>query len=159
MGAGADHPSTHVPGRRTLTGEFRESDAAASRVSPAVLELGSSALDEQRSHGLAEVISALGSMRGGRGLIDATRSAAMRATRSAIGSQTVRAAPMLYVHLAEAHMRPHPEPILRAQPGHDDPDQKIIAMLEARRSCWTGRGKTVAKPTDETEENREVLVS
>lgn len=68
---------------------------------------------------------------------------------------------MLYVHFAEAHMRPLPEPIRRAQQGHDDPDQKIIAMLDARRLCWTetGRGKTVAKAADETDKNREVLVS
>jgi len=68
---------------------------------------------------------------------------------------------MLYVHFAEAHMRPHLEPILEAQRGHDDPDQKIIAMLDARRLCWTetGRGKTVAKPEDETDKNRGILVS
>jgi hypothetical protein len=28
---------------------------------------------------------------------------------------------MLYVHFAEAHLRPLPEPILSAQRGHDDP--------------------------------------
>ena len=66
---------------------------------------------------------------------------------------------MLYVHFAEAHMRPHPEPILRAQQSHDDPDQKIIAMLDARRLCWLeeSRGKTVAKPKALTAENPEVL--
>jgi hypothetical protein len=39
---------------------------------------------------------------------------------------------MLYVHFAEAHLRPLPEPILNAQRGHDDPDKKIIAVLAAR---------------------------
>jgi integrase len=48
---------------------------------------------------------------------------------------------MLYVHFAEAHMRPYPEPVLQAQQGHDDHDQKMIAMLDARRLC---RGKGVA---------------
>ena len=63
---------------------------------------------------------------------------------------------MLYVHFAEAHMRPHPEPILEAQRGHDDPDQKIIAMLDARRLCEP-RGKGVANPKAITAENLEVL--
>jgi integrase len=63
---------------------------------------------------------------------------------------------MLYVHFAEAHMRPHPEPVLQAQRGHDDPDQKIIAMLDARRLCEP-RGKAVAKPKAPTAENAEVL--
>lgn len=40
---------------------------------------------------------------------------------------------MLYVHVAETHMRRHLEPVLQAQRGHDDRDQKIIAMLDARR--------------------------
>ncbi len=61
---------------------------------------------------------------------------------------------MLYVHFAEAHMRPHPEPVLQAQRGHDDPDQKIIAMLDARRLC---RGKGVANPKATTTQNQEVL--
>jgi len=66
---------------------------------------------------------------------------------------------MLYVHFAEAHMRPHPEPVLQAQRGHDDPDQKIIAMLDARRLCETeSRGKGVAKPKALTDENPKVLV-
>lgn len=63
---------------------------------------------------------------------------------------------MLYVHFAEAHLRPHPEPVLKAQRGHDDPDQKIIAMLDARRLC---RGKGVAKASDTTNQNQGVLVS
>ena len=58
----------------------------------------------------------------------------------------------IYVHFAEAHMRPHPEPVLQAQRGHDDPDQKIIAMLDARRLCEP-RGKAVAKPKTTTAEN------
>ena len=65
---------------------------------------------------------------------------------------------MLYVHFAEAHMRPHPEPVLEAQRGHDDPDQKIIAMLDARRLCYV-RGKGVAKGSGVTDKNQEVLVS
>ncbi len=66
---------------------------------------------------------------------------------------------MLYVHFAEAHMRPHPEPVLEAQRGHDDPDQKIIAMLDARRLCETeSRGKGVAKPKAITDENLTILV-
>ena len=63
---------------------------------------------------------------------------------------------MLYVHFAEAHMQPHAEPILKAQQGHDDPDQNIIAMLDARSAC---RGKTVANTSGSTDENQEVLVS
>jgi len=58
---------------------------------------------------------------------------------------------MIYVHFAEAHMRPLPEPVLRAQRGHDDPAQKIIAMLDARQLCWTdsqdSHGQSVAKAT------------
>jgi integrase len=69
---------------------------------------------------------------------------------------------MLYVHFAEAHMRPHPAPILEAQRGHDDPDQKIIAMLDARGLCETekveSRGKGVAKPKAITDENLTILV-
>lgn len=52
-----------------------------------------------------------------------------------------------------------PEPILQAQRGHDDPDQKIIAMLDARRLCETeSRGKGVAKPKALTDENLTILV-
>jgi integrase len=66
---------------------------------------------------------------------------------------------MLYVHFAEAHMRPHAEPILLAQRGHDDPDQKIIAMLDARRLCETdGRGKGVANPKAITDEDQMIFV-
>jgi integrase len=61
---------------------------------------------------------------------------------------------MLYVHFAEAHMRPHPEAILTAQKGHDDPDQKIIAMLDARRLC----GSHMAAPKAPTDENQMILV-
>jgi hypothetical protein len=64
---------------------------------------------------------------------------------------------MLYVHFAEAHMRPHPEEVLLAQRGHDDPDQKIIAMLDARRLCYDSRGKG-AKPKAITDESQVVLV-
>ena len=67
---------------------------------------------------------------------------------------------MLYVHFAEAHMRPHSAPILEAQRGHDDPDQKIIAMLDARRLCETesGGGKGVAKPKAQTDEDQMIFV-
>jgi integrase len=49
---------------------------------------------------------------------------------------------MLYVHFAEAHLRPLPEAILKAQRGHDDPDRRVIAMLGARR--LVPRGSHVA---------------
>jgi integrase len=42
---------------------------------------------------------------------------------------------MLYVHFAEAHMRPLPEGILAAARGHGDPDRRIIAMLSARQNA------------------------
>jgi integrase len=42
---------------------------------------------------------------------------------------------MLYVHFAEAHMRPLPETILAAGRGNDDPDRRIIAMLSARQNA------------------------
>ncbi len=75
---------------------------------------------------------------------------------------------MLYVHFAEAHMRPHPVAVLEAQKGHDDPDQKIIAMLDARRLCETpkvesraemraSRGKGVAKPKAPTAQHLAML--
>jgi hypothetical protein len=78
-----------------------------------------------------------------------------------MGHKRIDETTMLYVHFAKTHMRPRPEPILRAQRGHDDPDQKIIAMLDARRLCWTesGRGKTVAKTAEGTDQNQEVFVS
>ena len=49
---------------------------------------------------------------------------------------------MLYVHFAEAHLRPLPEGIVQAQRGYDDPDRKVIAMLGARR--LVPRGSHVA---------------
>ena len=49
---------------------------------------------------------------------------------------------MLYVHFAEAHMRPLPEAILQAQRDHDDPDRRILAMLGARQ--LVPRGSHVA---------------
>jgi hypothetical protein len=42
---------------------------------------------------------------------------------------------MLYVHFAEAHMRPVPETILAAGRGSDDPDRRIIAMLSAPQNA------------------------
>lgn len=64
---------------------------------------------------------------------------------------------MLYVHFAEAHMRPHPELVFQAQRGHDDPDQKVIAMLGARHLCIP-RGSGVAAPKALTDENLTILV-
>jgi hypothetical protein len=64
---------------------------------------------------------------------------------------------LLYVHFAEAHMRPHPEPILRAQEGQNDPDQKIVAMLDARRQCLPAaaqRGSHVAAESGPPEETK-----
>jgi hypothetical protein len=52
-------------------------------------------------------------------------------------------------------MRPHPEAILVAQKGHDDPDQKIVAMLDARRQCLPAavqRGSHMAAAEREREE-------
>jgi len=65
---------------------------------------------------------------------------------------------MLYVHFAEAHLRPLPEAILRAQRGHDDPDKKVIAMLAARRLC-VPRGSHVAAAEDQIPESSLVLLS
>jgi hypothetical protein len=50
---------------------------------------------------------------------------------------------MLYVHFAEAHLRPLPEPILSAQRGHEDPRQE--GHRDALRTCelrsaWQPRG-------------------
>jgi hypothetical protein len=42
---------------------------------------------------------------------------------------------MLYVHFAEAHLRPIPEAVREAQRDQDDPDRKVVAMLNARSSC------------------------
>jgi hypothetical protein len=59
---------------------------------------------------------------------------------------------MLYVHFAEAHMRPHPEAVLKAQRGHDDPDQTVIAMLDARH-LLVPRGSHVAASFVQSDEN------
>jgi hypothetical protein len=53
---------------------------------------------------------------------------------------------MLYVHFAEAHLRPLPEPVLAAQKSELDPDRRIVAMLDARRLCQTPDGENLAKP-------------
>ena len=58
---------------------------------------------------------------------------------------------MLYVHFAEAHLRPLPEVILQAQRGHDDPDRRVIAMLGARR--LVPRGSHVAANSSSSEES------
>ena len=42
---------------------------------------------------------------------------------------------MLYVHFAEAHMRPVPETLLAAGRGSDDPDRPTVAMLSARQNA------------------------
>jgi hypothetical protein len=63
---------------------------------------------------------------------------------------------MLYVHFAEAHLRPLPEPVLSAQRGHDDPDKKVIAMLSARANC-AHRGSGVAANSARSDDN--VLIS
>jgi len=65
---------------------------------------------------------------------------------------------MLYVHFAEAHLRPLPEPILGAQRGHDDPDKKVIAMLSARGMC-VPRGSGVAVNGARSEENSLISVA
>jgi integrase len=39
---------------------------------------------------------------------------------------------MLYVHFAEAHLRPLPKAILNAQRAQKDPDKKALSMLAAR---------------------------
>ena len=65
---------------------------------------------------------------------------------------------MLYVHFAEAHLRPLPEPLLGAQRGHDDPDKKVIAMLTARRLC-VPRGSHVAAAEDQFTESFLISVS
>ena len=44
---------------------------------------------------------------------------------------------MLYVHVAEAHLRPHPELVIEAQRTSDDPDQRVVAMLGARHAAAT----------------------
>ena len=65
---------------------------------------------------------------------------------------------MLYVHFAEAHLRPLPEPVLGAQRSELDPDRRIIAMLDARRHCGERRGENLANPTASDEERRMVLL-
>jgi integrase len=64
---------------------------------------------------------------------------------------------MLYVHFAEAHLRPLPEAILKAQRGHDDPDRRVIAMLGARR--LVPRGSHVAAAGGLPEESSLISVS
>jgi hypothetical protein len=57
---------------------------------------------------------------------------------------------MLYVNFAEAHLRPLPEVIVQAQRGHDDPDQRVIAMLGTSR--LVPRGSHVAANSGSSEE-------
>lgn len=64
---------------------------------------------------------------------------------------------MLYVHFAEAHLRPLPEPVLAAQRATDDPDRRIIAMLDARRLCFERDGKEMPKPLALRDESSGVL--
>jgi len=58
---------------------------------------------------------------------------------------------MIYVHFAEAHLRPLPEVIVQAQRGYDDPDRRVIAMLGARR--LVPRGSHVAAKSGSSEES------
>lgn len=57
---------------------------------------------------------------------------------------------MLYVHFAEAHLKPLPEPVVAASRGIEDPDAKIVAMLGARQAC---RGKKLARPLGPSKES------
>lgn len=65
---------------------------------------------------------------------------------------------MLYVHFAEAHLRPLPEAIRNAQRGPEDPDQKVLAMLAARVNCHQ-RGSNGAVKSTLQEEIRRVSVT
>jgi integrase len=65
---------------------------------------------------------------------------------------------MLYVHFAEAHLRPIPEAVREAQRDQDDPDRKVIAMLNARSSC-VPRGSGAAVSTPRTEESYLISVT
>jgi hypothetical protein len=53
---------------------------------------------------------------------------------------------MLYVHFAEAHLRPLPEPILNAQRDQNDPDKRVISMLSARAKLAHVGSKLAVKP-------------
>src|SRR4029079_17341262 len=53
---------------------------------------------------------------------------------------------MLYVHFAEAHLRPLPTPILRAQRAQKAPDKKVLAMLAARAKLAHVGSKLAVKP-------------
>jgi len=58
---------------------------------------------------------------------------------------------MLYVHFAEAHLRPIPDAVREAQRDQDDPDRKVVAMLNARSSCVPrGSGPQEAPRTEES---------
>jgi|SRR6185436_13635397 len=61
---------------------------------------------------------------------------------------------MLYVHFAEAHMRPLPEPILRAQRATTIPTRRS-SRCSMRGGC-AGPKTAAAKPVEETDQNREV---
>ena len=52
---------------------------------------------------------------------------------------------MRYVHLAEAHRRPLPDPIAKASQAETDPDRRILAMLGARGHLMGTRGGPKAK--------------
>jgi integrase len=49
---------------------------------------------------------------------------------------------MLYVHFAEAHLRPLPAPILAAQRAQEDADKRVISMLAARAKFAQRGSKT-----------------
>jgi len=65
---------------------------------------------------------------------------------------------MLYVNFAEAHLRPLPEPILSAQRGQDDPDERVLSMLAARAKL-AQRGSNVAVKPGLREENVSISAS
>ena len=60
---------------------------------------------------------------------------------------------MLYVHLAEQHRREIPASVLKAGAREIDPDNRILAMLNARQAIsWQPRGSE-KRETHETRLN------
>lgn len=66
---------------------------------------------------------------------------------------------MLYVHFAEAHLRPLPDVILGAQQSEVDPDRRVLAMLDARRRLAIRTGEKMAKPLASVSESSGVLLN
>ena len=91
LASGAELPPAGAPGRRTRAGEL--GDHAAARSPSYELDLGASAFDERRSQGLRDVLSALGGIRGGQGLILATLFEAKRSTGARLPSRTAWPSP------------------------------------------------------------------